>query len=179
MKFFFVLFSILLLSSCADITPYQKELLTFRKEKDFHFKNMPDSPIPDTLKPQFKGLSYFPIDEKWIFKAQFTPQSDSNDSEIAGFIQFQYQNQNHQLKVFWENTSNKNLLFLPFKDQTSGTITYGGGRYLNIAYQGKNEITLDFNYSYHPFCVYNSEYICKKPPKENTLNFEILAGEKL
>ncbi len=178
MKFFSFLFSILLLS-CADITPYQKELLTFRKEKDFHFKNMPESPIPDSLKPQFNGLSYFPIDEKWIFKAQFTLQPDSNNSEIAGFIQFQYQNLNYQLTVFWEDTLNKNILFLPYKDQTSGKSTYGGGRYLNIAYNGHNDIVIDFNYSYHPFCVYNSEYVCKKPPKENTLDFEVLAGEKL
>lgn len=179
MKILFIFLGVFILMNCADITPYQKELLIFRKEKDFHFKNMPESPIPDSLKPQFKGLSYFPIDEKWVIKAKFIPQYDSTNKEFAGLIQFQYQNQNYQLSVFWEDTIKKNVLFLPFKDKTNGSTTYGGGRYLNIAYQGKHEIILDFNYTYHPFCVYNSEYVCKKPPKENTLNFEVLAGEKL
>ena len=174
-----VICGLLLLIGCVDMTPYQRELLNFRKEKDFYFKNMPDSPIPDSIKSTFKGLNYFPIDEKWIFNAKFIPQNDSSNPEKAGYVQFTYQNKSYTLTVFWENTEIKNALFLPFKDKTSGISTYGGGRYLNISYSQKPEVSLDFNYAYHPFCVYNVNYVCKKPPQENTLDFEITAGEKL
>lgn len=163
--------------ACADITPYQKEILNFRKEKDFYLKNMPDSPIPDSLKPLLKGLNYYPIDEQWKLKVLFVP--DSTHSELAGYLQFSFRNQKYQLTVFWDDTSNKNMLFLPFKDLTSGKSTYGGGRYLNIPFSGNSEMILDFNYSYHPYCVYNPSYVCKKVPQENFLNFEVLAGEKL
>jgi len=178
-KFFRFLMVFVLSSSCADITPYQKELLSFRKEKDFQFRNLPDSPIPDSLKPSFKGLSYFPINENWIIQAQFIPQIDSLNSDFAGYIKFSYQNKIFQLTVFWQDTIQKNELFLPFRDKTSGLTTYGGGRYLNIPYSGKKDVLLDFNYVYHPFCVYNPDYICQKPPKENFLDFEVTAGEKL
>lgn len=178
MKILVVLAIAIFTFACADITPYQKELLNFRKEKDFHLKNMPDSPLPDSLKPLFKSLNYFPIDEQWKLKAQFIP-IDTASAELAGYLQFLFQNQKYQLTVFWEDTSNKNMLFLPFKDLTSGKSTYGGGRYLNIPFSDNSEIILDFNYSYHPYCVYNPNYVCKKTPQENFLNFEVLAGEKL
>lgn len=180
MKYVIIIFLCkLILIGCADITPYQKEVLNFRKEKDFYFKNMPDSPIPDTLKPNFKGLSYFPIDENWIFQAEFIPLIDTMNTELAGKVKFQYQNQTYELTVFWEDTLKKDKLFLPFQDQTNNLSTYGGGRYLNIDYNGNPQVKLDFNYAYHPFCVYNPNYICKKPPKENFLDFEVLVGEKL
>lgn len=179
MRVFFLFLLIAGLIGCADITPYQRELLAFRKEKDFHFKNMPDSPIPDSVKPQFRGLSYFPIGEQWIFQATFIPQRDTSNSELAGSVEFEYRKKRYELTVFWEDTTRRNAFFLPFHDKTNGNTTYGGGRYLNIPYQGKSEVILDFNYAYHPFCVYNHEYVCKKPPKENTLDFEVSAGEKL
>lgn len=167
------------LMACVEISAYQKEVLTFRKEKDFYFKNMPDSPIPDTLKPNFNRLAYFPIDEKWILNAKFLPKNDTFNAEIAGLIEFQYQKQIYRLTAFWEDTLKKSILFLPFKDKTCGISTYSGGRYLNINFQENTELKVDFNYAYHPFCAYNPNYICKKVPQENTLDFEVLAGEKL
>ncbi len=40
-------------------------------------------------------------------------------------------------------------------------------------------IELDFNLAYFPYCAYNDKYTCPIPPKENALNIEIRAGEKL
>ncbi len=167
------------LSACTDITPYQKEILTFRKEKNFHFKNLPDSPIPDSLKAFFQGLNYFPIDEKWKIPAKFISEIHSTNLELAGYVEFEYQTRKYQLTVFWEDTFLKNELFLPFKDKTNNKTTYGGGRYLNIPYKtNQKEVILDFNYAYNPYCAYNPLYVCQKPPKENELDFEVLAGEK-
>jgi len=74
----------------------------------------------------------------------------------------------------------KNYLFLPFKDQTSGDITYGGGRYINLSTLDikNSKVELDFNKCYNPWCAYSDGFNCPIPPVENTLNMEILAGEK-
>jgi len=75
----------------------------------------------------------------------------------------------------------KNQLFLPFKDETNGESTYGGGRYINLQITDIKNGTLmiDFNRSYNPWCAYSDGYNCPIPPKENHLKFEVAAGEKL
>jgi len=70
----------------------------------------------------------------------------------------------------------KNYLFIPFKDLTSGTETYGGGRYMDIMIPEGDEIILNFNTAYNPYCAYANGYFCPIPPAENTLNVEIRAG---
>ena len=75
-------------------------------------------------------------------------------------------------------------LFLPFRDDTNGTLSYGGGRYLidtsKSAWLGfKSErLRLDFNFSYFPSCAHNNKYVCPLSPPENTLPIGIEAGEK-
>ena len=38
---------------------------------------------------------------------------------------------------------------------------------------------LDFNRAYHPYCVYNPQYDCPYPPRENRLSMPIRSGERL
>jgi uncharacterized protein len=70
---------------------------------------------------------------------------------------------------------------LPFKDLTSNKETYGAGRYLDFGVNevNGNEITIDFNRAYHPYCAYNHTFTCPVPPAENTLNVAMKAGERL
>lgn len=77
-------------------------------------------------------------------------------------------------------------LFLPFKDATSGSQTYGGGRYLIDAIKGadlglddRGRLILDFNFAYHPSCMHNPDYVCPLSPPENTLPVHVRAGERL
>jgi len=42
-----------------------------------------------------------------------------------------------------------------------------------------NELTIDFNMAYNPYCVYNPNHSCPIPPNENDLPIKILAGEKM
>jgi uncharacterized protein (DUF1684 family) len=75
-------------------------------------------------------------------------------------------------------------LFLPFKDQTNRTETFGGGRYLYDTIKGadlganEQEMLLDFNFAYNPSCAYNTQWVCPLAPQENTLNCAVIAGEK-
>lgn len=72
-------------------------------------------------------------------------------------------------------------LFIPFTDATSGEETYAGGRYIdiNISDINNDQVIIDFNKAYNPYCAYVSgQYSCPIPPKENNLGVSIRAGEK-
>src|SRR5262249_19823598 len=81
-------------------------------------------------------------------------------------------------------------LFVPFRDATSGTETYGGGRYLVDTVKGTDrgclevatgstEVTIDFNYAYHPSCVYRPRWACPLAPPETGRAVRVRAGERL
>jgi uncharacterized protein (DUF1684 family) len=72
-------------------------------------------------------------------------------------------------------------LFLPFTDLTSGEESYAAGRYIDLSFSDVtgDKVVIDFNKSYNPYCAYVSgKYNCPIPPRENSLNIAILAGEK-
>lgn len=75
----------------------------------------------------------------------------------------------------------RNHLFLPLKDLTAPSETYGGGRYmdLSIADFREGKVNLDFNRLYNPYCAFSDGWNCPVPPEENHLNLRIEAGEKL
>ena len=80
-------------------------------------------------------------------------------------------------------------LFVPFKDGTSRTETYGGGRYLFDTVKntdglvleitpGSNRVTIDFNFAYNASCAYNPRWACPLAPPENVLDVAVRAGER-
>ena len=73
----------------------------------------------------------------------------------------------------------RGTVFVPFFDLTNGAETYPGGRYLDLDRTASGVYDLDFNRAYHPFCLFNAEYDCPVPPRENRLAIPIRAGEKL
>ncbi|WP_316797554.1 DUF1684 domain-containing protein [Pedobacter agri] len=74
----------------------------------------------------------------------------------------------------------KDLLFLPFTDETNNKETYGGGRYIDLSSKEiiDNKIEIDFNKAYNPYCAYSDGYRCPVPPEENDLQIALKAGEK-
>ena len=71
----------------------------------------------------------------------------------------------------------EDYLFLPFRDETNGKETYGGGKYIDLRIPDGNEIVIDFNQSYQPYCAYNAyDYSCPIVPEENFLPLRIEAG---
>jgi uncharacterized protein len=73
---------------------------------------------------------------------------------------------------------------LPFKDLTSASETYGGGRYLLDTIKHADlgaengRLVMDFNYAYNPSCAYDPRWHCPLAPAENSLPVRIAAGEK-
>jgi uncharacterized protein (DUF1684 family) len=75
-------------------------------------------------------------------------------------------------------------VFLCFRDTTSGTETYGGGRYLLDTVKGADlgqddgRLVLDFNFAYNPSCCYDPSWVCPLAPPANRLASAVQAGEK-
>jgi uncharacterized protein (DUF1684 family) len=78
-------------------------------------------------------------------------------------------------------------LFLPFRDATNGSETYGAGRYLLDAAKsadlgGDREagtLILDFNFAYQPSCAFDPKWACPLAPPSNRLDLPVRAGERL
>ncbi|MFL5774345.1 MAG: DUF1684 domain-containing protein [Flavisolibacter sp.] len=87
----------------------------------------------------------------------------------------------YQSQDLMQNDQYKNYLFLPFTDLTTGVETYESGRYIDLTTEEikNNQVIIDFNKAYNPYCAYVSGvYNCPVPPRENHLNIAIKAGEK-
>lgn len=164
-----------------------QKLSKARELKDLQFKNDPESPIPQEEKASFEGLKYYPPKEKFRVKAQLIPPENpdtlrllTTDGEFrdfldAGKLVFKLEEQSFQLTAFQYLDKEEEALFVPFTDETTGEFTYGGGRYMDIPL--KEDLYVDFNSAYNPYCVYNPNFSCPIPPRENHLDIRILAGE--
>ena len=84
-----------------------------------------------------------------------------------------YQNQDLIKKEGYED-----YLFMPFLDDTNGEESYGGGRYIDLGFPDGNEMVIDFNKAYNPYCAYNEKYSCPVVPRENYLDLRVEAGVK-
>lgn len=165
----------------------------WRSARDQLFATHPQSAVED--KASFTGLSYFPYDQAWRTIGTFrpdTPEKVSVPHNSAGAteftrigkVEFSVNANSADLEVLWLSAYGGGL-FLPFRDQTNGATTYGGGRYLldtakgaDLGHQG-DQIVLDFNYAYHPSCVQSPRWSCPLAPPANNLSFAITAGERL
>ncbi|MEN9385993.1 MAG: hypothetical protein RLZZ185_734 [Bacteroidota bacterium] len=158
-----------------------------RKAKDEQLRTAEDSPIPD--RANFKGLAYFPYSPKWVISFEMIRNEKiervglamtdgSKDSLLVfGKAKAEIDGQNIELIVYQYDSGD---FFIPFKDKTAPTETYGGGRYLELPLTNikDNQILLDFNQAYFPFCAYNKTFACPVPPQANYINLRIPAGEK-
>ena len=166
----------------------------FRETRDKSFRNAGETPLTNEDFLKFKGLEYFDVNEKFIVKAKLEKTSEQQIFMIPtsigttrkyfkyGVLTFELNGKSFSLTVFQSEASAKNngSLFVPFRDQTNGRETYGAGRYLDIKQPSEGVATLDFNYAYNPACAYGrDDFSCAIPPRENFLQIEIKAGEKV
>lgn len=171
----------------------EKRVSEWRKERDIFFRTHERSPLTPRAKKGFKGLKYYPFNPKYVFSGQidrFIFHID-NPKYYASFLtnkgttkrylrygkfHFKLDNQEQAIEIYKSILSDN--LFIPFKDKTNGKETYEGGRYIDAEILVGYKMILDFNMAYSPACVYNERFICVLPPKENTLEVQIEAGEK-
>ena len=170
----------------------------FRAAKDGMFREHPLTPLPEASRASFAGLPYWPYDPAGRVVARFVPDAEehadvpiSRDDEAMafsriGWLDFELAGTSCRLGAFWIH-GYAGGLFVPFRDATSGSETYGAGRYLLDTIKsadlgsdaGESTVVLDFNYAYHPSCAYDPRWACPLTPPENRLAVAVRYGERL
>jgi uncharacterized protein (DUF1684 family) len=179
-----------------DDRPGPMRTVAFRAAKDRLFASHPQSPIPIGERHRFRGLAYWRYDQALALRAPFVPDPDAPGTELPrstdgtmgfrriGTVAFSVRGEGCALSVYWIE-GYAGGIFIPFRDATSGSSTYGGGRYLWDSIKGADlgtrgdELVLDFNFAYHPSCVYDPAWSCPLAPRDNWLTVPIEAGERL
>lgn len=172
-----------------------REINDHRKNQMKEFKDKNKSPLDEKDFKNFKGLKYYPIDLKYRVKATFikneapvlfkmkTSTTRLPDYLKYGELHFTLDSVEYKLEVYQSPDMARmpgyeDYLFVPFTDQTNGHETYDIGRYIDIEIPEGEEVVLDFNQCYNPYCSYSKRYSCPIPPEANNLPVEIKAGEK-
>ena len=167
----------------------------WRAERDELFAGHPQSAIDPAERAAFGGLRYFDFDPAWRFEAEVEPVPDddvsltNSDTGSTGFrtfgtVNFTVAGRSVSLTMYWLD-GYAGGVFLPFRDASSGTETYGDGRYLLDTAKGADlghrgaKVVLDFNYAYHPSCVYDTRWSCPLAPRANWLDIAVPVGERL
>lgn len=188
--------SLFLLSGfCCIAQSHKEDVAKFRQHYKEEFITEKNSPLKaeDT-----SFLRFYPADEKYKVVADVVLTKDAKAFKIPthsrkekefkeyAVLQFKLKGKNLQLHAYqntaWEKSEKlKDLLFIPFTDNTNNTETYGGGRYIDLDVKDikDGKIVLDFNKCYNPYCAFAEGYSCPIPPRENSLDYSIKAGEKL
>jgi uncharacterized protein (DUF1684 family) len=176
------------------VLSYPDAIAAFRADKDGFFGQDPRSPIPAAERATFTGLPYYPVNEDLYFEdLRLEPYTGSEPSDFqiptsdgklrpahrAGVLRFDIDGAPRQLTAYTFDGGDERSLFVPFLDATSGTETYGAGRYLDLEPEDDGTYILDFNVAYHPSCVYDPRFSCPLTPAENRLPVRIEAGERL
>ncbi|MFY0599539.1 MAG: DUF1684 domain-containing protein [Cyclobacteriaceae bacterium] len=161
-----------------------------RNEKIDFLANSSQSPFKEFDIP-FKEPDYFPISKEYSIRAKLVRITDiqrvsidNSDGSSNIYIKFAYANfkikgvESQLLILKPTGFGNLKNYFTAFADKTSGNTTYGGGRYLDLEIGNSDNIVIDFNLAYNPYCAYAPQYSCPLPPAENILPIAIEAGEK-
>lgn len=199
MKRFLPLVLLLLFFSCSKTvySPFDAASVEkFQQQLNEEYRNPDESPLREDNFKKFKVHPFFPISQQYAVTAKLVKTKNAEPFEIPtssgkskkyreyGKLYFKLNGKQQVLTVYQslqllEDPEYQDYLFLPFRDLTNGKETYGGGRYLDLTISEKEEIIIDFNKAYHPYCAYNAtDYNCPIVPRENWLNIRIKAGVK-
>lgn len=185
---------LLLMSTSALAQNYKTSIIKHREAYKADFLKDTNSPLKEA---DLKHLHFFEPDSAFQVNAKVKllkkqkifnmPTYDGTSKEFIRYAQVNFTLHGQELQmVLYKNIAlamnpaYKDLLFLPFTDQTNGKTSYGGGRYidLKISEIKKKSLIIDFNKAYNPYCAYSDGYRCPVPPEENDLAIQIRAGEK-
>jgi uncharacterized protein (DUF1684 family) len=164
------------------------------RERDRLYRSHPQSPIPAAERGDATAPEYYPYDpglrtlaeidaaDGAVFELPGSAEGHIS-AERAGTARFSLQGTPVSLSVFWL-LDYAGGCFVSFRDSTSGSETYGAGRYVLDTAKGADlgadagRVILDFNFAYQPSCSYDPQWSCPLPPRENWLTVPIRAGER-
>jgi uncharacterized protein len=174
--------------ACPD--PVEGHAL-WRRGRDELFRHHPQSPLPPDDPMRSTGLPYWPYDPALRFEVPLEP-ADGQQLEIPtssdGTIRMSRAGSvavlGTPVSVWWLDQYAGGL-FVPLRDGTAGTESYGGGRYLLDTAKGADlggrapRIVIDLNFAYHPSCRYNPRWECPLAPESNRIETPVRGGERL
>ena len=167
----------------------------WRSIRDELYRSHPQSPIPEADRAGFSGLAAFDHDPAYRVLAEVEPQEPEHGvtggsagqtfgATRFGTARFRLLGRDLSLSLLWLD-GYAGGLFCSFRDTTSGTETYGAGRYVLDTVKGADlgeedgKLVLDFNFAFHPSCAFDPRWACPLAPPENRLPVRIEAGERL
>jgi uncharacterized protein len=167
----------------------------WRAGRDHLFSDHPQSPlgVDDPLRTE--GVPCWPYDPRLRFAAELIPAEQpaayalqTAADEVTRIRQVGWAELpapiSGRLAVWWLEQYGGGI-FVPFRDATAGSATYGAGRYLLDTAKGADlgldgeRLVLDFNFAYHPSCRYDPAWQCPLAPPQNVLRAAVEAGERL
>jgi uncharacterized protein (DUF1684 family) len=163
----------------------------WRATRDDLFAHHPDSPIPPADRPQFCGLTYAPYDAALRFEVGIDHDVEPERLEVEtardGVIPMERVGRVDlpgvgALDVWWFAIYGGGI-FVPLRDATAGTTTYGGGRYVLDTIKGADlggdgsMLVVDLNFAYNPSCAYDPQWVCPLAPPGNVVDVAVEAGE--
>ena len=174
----------------------------WRVEREALFRTHPQSPVPEGERPAFRAR-HWPYDERLrrtvaieepaavrsfggLAIALPNSGADTLAFDRIGRLRLPLPAGDETLDLFWMR-GYAGGLFLPFLDATSGTETYGAGRYLLDTAKGadlggdpqQRTLIVDLNFAFHPSCAFDPKWACPLAPPSNRLATRIEAGERL
>jgi uncharacterized protein len=139
---------------------------------------------------EFRGLEYYPPDPVYRVEGKLVPFAKPQSVEVPtvvgtpqtmlvpGIVHFSLEGHELSLKPLIESQQDSELFFV-FRDATSGSETYGAGRFLSAsAPDDAGTVELDFNRAYNPPCAFTPFATCPLPIPGNELPIAVRAGEK-
>ncbi|WP_353720903.1 DUF1684 domain-containing protein [Dyadobacter sp. 676] len=187
------LFTLLVAAFGSQAQTFTEETNQYRNKYKEEFLHSENSPLKAADLPY---LQFYEPDSSYRVEARFEKvkgksfemptYSGMNKTYVKyGVLKFKVNGRRQKLTVYrslslQQLAKYKDYLFVPFKDKTNGSETYGGGRYLDLKTTDLKDGTclLDFNKAYNPYCAYSTGYNCPIPPIDNHLAIAIAAGEK-
>ncbi len=155
--------------------------------RDQLFAEHPQSPVD---RATFRGLSVPEHDPAWRAAVRLEPAEPLRldiPTATDGLVPWQrvgvLRTPWGPLDV-WALDSYGGGLWVPVRDAGSGTLSYGGGRYLYDTVKGADlgttedgELVVDLNYLYAPSCAHDPRWSCPLPPPGNVLDVVVPVGE--
>ena len=176
----------------ADADPARAHA-RWRAGRDELFAGSPDSPLPPGDGARSSGLPVAAYDPAWRFEVTVDTDVQPAAFEVPtgtdGVVRFDRLGVARlpgagALDVWWLGSYGGGV-FVPVKDASAGSGTYGGGRYLLDTVKGADlggdapagRLVLDLNFAYNPSCAYDPAWACPLAPPGNVLDVEVPVGE--
>jgi hypothetical protein len=167
----------------------------WRTTREQLYRGHSQSPVPPAERTAFR-LRTWRYDDRLRFEVPLEPLEAAIELPMSiggvmpttpvGRLVLSLPNGERALTVYWL-AGYADGLFLPFRDATNGTETYGAGRYLLDTAKSadlggdpeRGTMIVDLNFAYHPSCAFDPRWACPLAPPDNRMPVRMEAGERL